>query len=335
VSDLRFHGDRVARAGLLDFAVNVWPGRRPAGLDRALFGALHNTDRYPDPGPARAALARRHGRPEQEVLPTNGATEVFWLLAAAFRPLHAVCVHPSFTEPEAALRAAGVRVTRVLRRPPGWELEPDKVPDDADLVVLGNPNNPSGTLDPADRVASLAAPGRVLVVDEAFIDFVLDERESLSRRGDIPGLVVVRSLTKLWGLAGIRLGYALAPSDLIERIEEHRQPWSVSSVACAALEWCATDHETPSRVARQAAEARAGLVDGLRALGLAPFASAANFVLLETESTVCEQLAARGIAVRPAASFPGLDDRFIRIAVRIPAENQRLLTALEEVLDDS
>jgi histidinol-phosphate aminotransferase len=332
MSALRFHGDRVAHPGLLDFAVNVWPARRPAGLQRALQAGLENGG-YPDPGPARAATARRHGRPAGEVLLANGACEIFWLLAAAFEPRHAVCVHPSFTEPEAALRAAGVPVTRVQRTPADWTLRPGDIPEEADLVVLGNPNNPTGTLDPAARLASIAAPGRVLVVDEAFIDFVPGESETLSQRRDLPGLVVVRSLTKLWGLAGIRAGYALAAEGLVEQLERHRQPWSVSSVACAALEWCASDRETPVRVAREVAEARGLLVDGLRALGLAPFPSAANFVLVETEPFVSTRLADRGIAVRPAASFPGLDDRFIRLAVRQPTDNERLLGALGEVLD--
>jgi histidinol-phosphate/aromatic aminotransferase/cobyric acid decarboxylase-like protein len=331
--DLRFHGDRVIRPGLLDFAVNVWPAPRPAGLDEALRAAVADAGGYPDQRPARAAIARRHRRPAEEVLLANGASEIFWLLAVAARARHAVCVHPSFTEPEAALRAVGVPVTRVLRRPPGWALRPADVPDDADLVVLGNPNNPTGTLDPAGEIASLAVRGRVLVVDEAFIDFVPDERESLSGRRDLPGLVVVRSLTKLWGLAGIRVGYALADADLVALLERHRQPWSVSSVACAALEWCAADRETPAGAVREVADARELLLDGLRRLDLAPYQSAANFLLLETEPFVPARLADRGIAVRPAASFPGLDERFVRIAVRRPPENDRLLGALAEVLD--
>jgi histidinol-phosphate/aromatic aminotransferase/cobyric acid decarboxylase-like protein len=328
---LRFHGDQVATAGQLDFAVNVWPAARPDGLRRALDAALRGT-KYPDERPARAALAHRFGRPEGEVLLLNGSCELFWLLATALGPRHAVCVHPSFTEPEAALRAAGVPVTRVLRRAPGWLLAPEEVPGDADLVVVGNPNNPTGALDPAGAVAALAAPGRTVVVDEAFMDFV-PERESLARRRDVAGLVVVRSLTKLWSLAGIRAGFALAPEALVDRVRALRQPWAVNALAYAALELCAGDTETAAEVARDVRDAREALIEGLRRLGLSPFPSVANFVLVELPPHAIGALGERGIAVRPAESFPGLNERFARIAVRPLPETGALLAALAEVLD--
>lgn len=201
---LRFHGDHLAEPGTLDFAVNVWPGDRPRQLRRALRQALL-AETYPDESAAVTAIARRFRRPRTEVLPTNGAGEAFWLLAHALRPRHAACVHPSFTEPEAALRQAGARVTQVLRHEDDWSLDPAAVPDDADLVVVGNPSSPTGNVDPPGRIAALARPGQLLVVDEAFMDFVRRRGSSLAERRDVPGLVVIRSLTKLWSLAGIRV----------------------------------------------------------------------------------------------------------------------------------
>jgi len=134
------------------------------------------------------------------------------------------------------LRAAGHPVTRVmLRADVGWRLDPDAVPEDADLVVLGNPTNPTSVLHPAAAVAALARPGRVLVVDEAFADTVPGEPESLAGRRDLPGLVVVRSLTKTWGLAGLRVGYALGPAPLIARLAVQQPHWPVSTPALAAL----------------------------------------------------------------------------------------------------
>ena len=229
---LRVHGDTLVSPGQLDFAVNIWPEQRP-----------RRGDGYPDERAARAAVARRHGRDPSEVLLTNGACEAFWLFAHALRPRRAACVHPSFTEPEAALRAAGCEVTRVFREPGSWRLGPEHIPRDVDVVVIGNPDNPTGHL---ERTSELVAPGRLLVVDESFIDFVPDERETLAHRSDV---VVVRSLTKLWSLAGVRAGYVLAPSELVAQLEEHRQPWSVNALACAALAHCAADAETPRRVA--------------------------------------------------------------------------------------
>jgi histidinol-phosphate aminotransferase len=335
VTDLRLHGDRFASPGLLDLAVNVQPGPRPAHLEAALGAALAERG-YPDPAAATAALARRHGRPPGEVLPLNGACEAFWLLAHAVRPRVAACVHPSFTEPEAALRAVGARVHRVLRPATDWRLPPaGAIPDDAQVVVLGHPNNPTGTLDAASAVASLARPGRLLVVDESFIDLVPGERESLAARRDLPGLVVVRSLTKLWTLPGIRAGYLLAPADVVAHLAAHRQAWSVNALALAALVTCAEDRETPARVAREVAAGRDDLRARLAPLpGLRAWPSAASFLLLRGPrgAELPARLRERGIAVRPAGTFPGLGPEHLRVAVRGPAEHARLAAALGALL---
>ncbi|MDX6516538.1 MAG: histidinol-phosphate aminotransferase [Gaiellaceae bacterium] len=331
----RLHGDTLTRPGMLDFAVNVWPGERPAVLEHALTAALARSDAYPEERAARQAMAARHGRNADEVLLTNGACEAFWLLAHALRPALAVCVQPSFSEPEQALRAAGCEVRHVLREPAGWTFASAAVPDAADIVVVGNPNNPTGSLDRHEPIAALARPGRLLVVDESFMDFVPAEDASLARRGDLPGLVVVRSLTKLWGLAGIRAGYLLAPVALVEQLMAQRQPWSVNSLACAALVTCAADRATPARVAAEVAAARAELSAALAALpGIHVWPSQTNFLLLRVAdgSRVVAALHERGIAVRPAGTFPGLDANHIRVAVRTPGDNAVLVDALEELL---
>ena len=331
---LRFHGDQLAAPGMLDFAVNVWPSGRPRRLRRALHRALL-AETYPDESAAVTAIARRFRRPRAEVLPTNGAGEAFWLLAHALRPRHAACVHPSFTEPEAALRQVGATVTRVFRHESDWSLDPAAVPDDADLVVLGNPNNPTGNVDPPEAIAALSRPGRLLLVDEAFMDFVRRRGSSLAERRDLPGLVVVRSLTKLWSLAGIRAGFLLGPPELVSRLAESRQPWSVNAVACAALEACANDRTTLKRVARDVAAARAGLTARLGTLpGVRVWPSEANYLLLEVPDgpSLVEALRVKGIVVRPASSFPGLGPNHLRVAVRLPEENARLAAVLEAVL---
>jgi histidinol-phosphate/aromatic aminotransferase/cobyric acid decarboxylase-like protein len=330
---LRLHGDAVAAPGMFDFAVNVWPGERPAALRAALRGALDDP-RYPDDRAARQAIAARHGRDAGEILPLNGACEGFWLLAHALRPRVAACVHPSFTEPEAALRASGAEIVCVARDPRDWSFAPATVPERADIVVLGNPNNPTGTLDATASILELLQPGRVVVVDESFMDFVPEPAPTLA--GDPrEGLVVVRSLTKLWTLAGIRAGYLLAPPPLVAALAAQRQPWSVNALALAALEVCAGDRATPRRVGAEVACARAELLGALQALpGVRAWPSAANFLLLEVPDgeAVVEALRAAGIAVRPAGSFPGLGEDHIRVAVRRPHENRRLVEALAEAL---
>jgi histidinol-phosphate/aromatic aminotransferase/cobyric acid decarboxylase-like protein len=333
--DLRLHGDQLVREGLLDFAVNVWPASLPPPLRAALRRALKAAQGYPDPRAARQAVARRHGRSPAEVVPLNGACEAFWLIAHALRPRHAACVHPAFTEPEVALRATGTLVTRVARPPGDWRLEPEAVPADVDLVVVGNPNNPTGRLDPPGTVAALARPGRVLVVDESFIELTERPDHSLAGRRDLPGLVVVRSLTKLWGLAGLRAGYLLAAPELASSLDGHRQPWSVNGLALAALETCASDHTTPAVIARAVTNAREDLTARLTDLPeVRTWSSTANFVLIQLPrgAETVRRLSALGIAVRPAHSFPGLSADHLRLAVRHPADHARLARTLRTAM---
>ena len=332
---LRVHGDRFALGGMLDFAVNVWPTQRSESLRASLILALESTA-YPDESAARLAIAHRHQRPVEEVLALGGACESFWLLAHALPTRHAVCVHPSFTEAEAALRQTGTPVTRVMRSDHDWALHPEQVPEDADLVVLANPNNPTGNLDPPAQIARLARPGRTLVVDESFIDFVPGDRWSLARRRELPGVVVLRSLTKLWGLAGLRAGYLLGPSELLERLGAHRQPWSVSAPALAAIETCAPDRGTSARVGAEVAGAREDLRRRLaRIPGVRTWPARANFVLAKVPregGALVRRLAREGIAVRPCDSFPGLGADHIRLAVRSPSEHAVLAAAIARAL---
>ncbi len=337
VTDLHHHGDAELAPGLVDLAVNVRADVPPPWLRAVLHASIDAAASYPDAVPARAAVAAAHGRPVEEVLLTAGAAEVFVLVARAVRPRLAAVVHPSFTEPEAALRAAGHAVTRVeLRADDGWRLDPAAVPEEADLVVLGNPTNPTSVLHPASDVVALARPGRVLVVDEAFADTVPGEPESLASRRDVPGVLVVRSLTKTWGLAGLRVGYALGPAPLLARLAAQQPPWPVSTPALAALVACSAP------AARAEAEAAAHDLDRWRAALLCSLPPAvvvegsprSSFVLLRVPdgARVREELRNRGWAVRRGDTFPGLSPDHLRVAVRRPEVSSAFAADLAAVL---
>ncbi|MBR8741885.1 cobyrinate a,c-diamide synthase [Nocardiopsis sp. MG754419] len=327
---LRHHGDVEARGGLLDFAVNVHPGERPAWLDRALRASLDEVGVYPDETPARAALARRHSRPPAEVLPTAGAAEAFTLIARARPWRRPVVVHPQFTEPHAALDEAGHTVTTVLcGEDDGFVLDPARVPEDADLVMVGNPTNPTGVLHPASVLRGLCRPGRLVVVDEAFMDALPGEPESCV--GDrIPGLVVLRSLTKHWSIPGVRAGYVVGEATVVRELARVRTPWSVSTSAIAAMIACSTGEAgvEAQRRARELDDRRADLEAGLRATGIAFVPSRAPFVLARVGEGVHARLRDQGIAVRRADTFPGLDATWVRVAVRPPEATRTLLAAL-------
>jgi len=328
---LRHHGD-VEVGGLLDLAVNVYDGPRPAWLDDALRASLADVGAYPSSDQARAAVAAHHERPVDEVLVTAGAAEAFTLLARLRAWRTPVVVHPQFTEPHAALEQAGHRVTEVLLPPP-FRLDPALVPEDADLVVVGNPTNPTGVLHPATTIECLLRPGRLVVVDEAFMDCVPGETESLTA-GRRDGLVVIRSLTKHWSIPGIRAGYLLGPADVVAGLRRGQVPWSVSTPAAAAVVACTSPEaaEESRRRAEEIADWRKTLEAGLDELAIPYLESAASFVLAQVGAGVHVRLREAGVAVRRADTFPGLDDSWVRIAVRPQATTDRLLGALGEVV---
>jgi histidinol-phosphate aminotransferase len=335
---LRFHGDSELAPGLVDLAVNVRSDPPPPWLAEPVAAALADLARYPDDSAARHALAARHGRAPAEVLPTAGAAQAFTLMGYALRPLRAAVIHPQFTEPEAALRSAGVPVHRVLLHPPAFALDPASVPDDADLVVLGNPTNPTSVLHDPGTVAALARPGRVLVVDEAFADTVPGEPASLANRRGVPGLVVIRSLTKTWGLAGLRIGYVLAAADLVDRLRHVAPLWPVSTPALAAATACASPMAvaTERDIALRLAADRAHLVRGLTALPDVVVAGppVSSFVLVQVRDgeRVRVALRGRGYAVRRGDTFPGLGADWLRLAVRDPSTTDTFLKTLSETL---
>ncbi|WP_336049458.1 Rv2231c family pyridoxal phosphate-dependent protein CobC [Streptomyces sp. CA2R101] len=340
--DLRHHGDaevRGADGGLTDLAVNVRTGTPPAWLKAEIAASLDSLAAYPDGRAARRAVAARHGLPVERVLLTSGAAEAFVLIARAVRARRPVVVHPQFTEPEAALRDAGHDVGRVLLDAhDGFRLDPAAVPEEADLVVVGNPTNPTSVLHPADTLASLARPGRTLVVDEAFMDAVPGEREALAGRTDLPGLVVLRSLTKTWGLAGLRIGYVLAAPDTVAALERAQPLWPVSSPALAAAEACCTPRALAEAeaAAGEIAVDRAHLLARLGEFGQIRVAgpAAGPFVLIRLPGAdaVRAALRTRGFAVRRGDTFPGLGPGWLRLAVRDRATTDRFAAALGEVL---
>ncbi|MET9175166.1 Rv2231c family pyridoxal phosphate-dependent protein CobC [Streptomyces misionensis] len=342
--DLRHHGDAEVRddgAALVDLAVNVRSDTPPQWLRARIAGSLSSLAAYPDGRAARAAVAARHGLPDGHVLLTAGAAEAFVLLARALGVRRPVVVHPQFTEPEAALRDAGHTVERVLLRPrDGFRLDPAAVPEDADLVVIGNPTNPTSVLHPAGVIGWLARPGRYLVVDEAFMDAVPGEREALAGRTDVPGLIVLRSLTKTWGLAGLRIGYVLAAPEIVTALERAQPLWPVSTPALIAAEACMTPQALAEagHAAHRVAADRAHLVAGLTALadrGVSVTGPAEGpFVLVRVPgaAAVRRRLRDLGYAVRRGDTFPGLGEDWIRLAVRDRPTTDAFLTALSAAL---
>ncbi|MEE6177830.1 Rv2231c family pyridoxal phosphate-dependent protein CobC [Mycobacterium sp. 050134] len=329
----RYHGDQAVAPGMLDFAVNVRHAQPPEWLTRRLAARLTDLAWYPsldDERRARDAAAARHGRAREEVLPLAGAAEGFALLGN-LRPARAAIIAPSFTEPAVALAAAGVPVHHVVLEPP-FGLSGAEIPDDADLVVVGNPTNPTSVLHSREDLLRLRRPGRILVVDEAFADSVPGEPGSLAGES-LPDLLVLRSLTKTWALAGLRVGYALGAPELLARLAAQRAHWPVGTLQLTAIAACCTAEAVADAAADavRLGELRAEMVAGLASVGADVVDGRAPFVLFRRPDAerIRNSLHRRGIAVRRCDTFVGLDGRYLRAAVR--REWPLLVRAISEV----
>lgn len=313
---------------VIDFSVNT----NPLGAHASVLATIGQArwDRYPgdDEIPLRQRLADANGVQPTQVVLGNGSSELLWLLAlAVLEPgQRAAVLAPTFGEYARAAMVAGADVIEVTRT--------EELPAETGLVFLCNPNNPTGSYLDACAVERLlaAAPGRLLVLDEAYASFapVRWPMELLLRRYE--NVVIVRSMTKDHALPGLRLGYLLAPSELAASLELVRPPWSVNAGALRAG-LCALEPAALAHVARArklVAESRELLTSGFRRLGFEVQPSHANFVLVEVGDGAAfrRALLGRGLVVRDCASF-GLPGH-VRVACLLPDQCQRLLNAVAE-----
>lgn len=329
----------------LDFSANVSPLGLPAGVAAAITNALPTADRYPDPlcRELRAALAGAEGVPADWILCGNGAADLIFRLALAVRPRRALLPAPTFAEYEAALQTVGCAVQRVFLREENefavTEEFIDAVTPETDIVFLCQPNNPTGQVTPPALVERLvrrcAECGAVLVVDECFLDFLPDRDAWTAKQllRDAPQLVILKAFTKLYAMAGVRLGYALCgDATLLEKMCGAGQPWAVSSLAQAAGLAALQETAYAGAVRALIAEQRPRMAAGLRALGLRVMDGQANYLLFRATPDFGEKLRRRGAVVRSCANYPGLDAAWYRTAVRTAQENTRLLQIMGEIL---
>jgi L-threonine-O-3-phosphate decarboxylase len=324
---------------VLDFSVNGNPYGPSPCVREALTQVPY--DRYPD----REALALRRVLSAHldvavdEILVGNGSTELVWLAALAFVRAGdtVLLVGPTFGEYTRAAVLMGARLHQyTAQSAEGFRVVPEALTQllqqcQPRLVFLCNPNNPTGTFVAPDRIAHWAAtfPRTLFIVDEAYLTFTARAPSVLPVRR--PNMLVLRSMTKAYALAGLRLGYAVGSPDMLDALRRARPPWSVNALAQAAGIAALQDTAHLTHCLARIAQAKHDFVNGLHALGLTPVPSTTHFFLARVGSgAACRQaLLQRGMLVRDCASF-GLPE-YIRVATRRPEENVRLLAALEEL----
>ena len=327
---------------LLDFSVN----KNPLGVSPRAMRAvgLVEPSEYPDSRclRLRAGLAAAHDVQPDEVLVGNGSVELIWLLGQVYLAPgdDVVIVGPTFGEYDAAARRAGARITQVdateetAFRPILQEIVETIRQAEPRVVYLCNPNNPTGQALELDDVRYLleVLGNGLLVVDEAYVELA-DGVESVVALGrSDPRLVVLRSLTKSHGLAGLRLGYLIGAAGVVEALGQAQPPWSVNAFAQAAGVAALGDDTHVTEGRRLARRARTMLVDGLERLGLTCVPSRASYWLVKVGDgrQVRDEMLRRGILVRDAGSF-GLP-AYIRVAARPIDECERLLAVLAGLL---
>ena len=329
----------------LDFSANVSPLGLPQGVADAIVAALPTADRYPDPlcRELRTALSRAEQLPEPWILCGNGAADLIYRLVWTLKPRRALLPAPTFAEYAAALESVGCEVKRkTLHEADDFavtEAFVQAVNQSIDLVFLCQPNNPTGQITPPELVQRLvrrcADCGAVLVVDECFLDF-LQQRDALTAKPLLqtaPNLVILKAFTKLYAMAGVRLGYALcANTALLDKMQAAGQPWGVSSLAQAAGAAALRETAYADAVRTLIADQRPRLAAGLRALGLQVIEGSANYLLFRAPETLGAALQQRGVCLRSCGNYPGLSAGWYRTAVRTAPENEQLLQTMREVL---
>lgn len=344
--------DRGCVVGELhDYSANINPLGLSPKVRAAVCDAIDTVVHYPDVGTTllKEAIAKRYGTAVEQAVVGNGAAELLYVLCHSLRPGRVLIPAPSFSEYERAARAAGATVEYCyLQAAKGFRISPQKLASQipaGGIVFLANPNNPTGQLMTHAEVrlvvAAAAERRAVCLVDESFLDF-LPEEEQYSCRDlldQYPNLVVLRSLTKFHALPGLRLGFCWAGEAIRHLLHAGKDQWNVNSLAQAAGVAALGDEEYRERTLTTVAAARQAFLDDMARLpGLAPLPSQANFLLVNvagtgyTSTDLRTALAARNVLIRDCANYPGLSPGYIRLAVRLPAENRLVADALAALI---
>ncbi len=338
---------RIPVERIMDFSASINPLGPPAAVLRTIRSALKQIAHYPDPDcwQLRQELTQQIGVDPDMILVGNGSTELIHLLPRALTIKAALIIGPTFEEYARALTNAGSSVQYVHARreerfrPPLNDVlrQFSAKQSKFDAVFLCNPNNPTGQVMSRLALRELAEVVERqqgwLIIDEAFIDYC-QEQSVVSLVSEHPRMMVLRSLTKFYAMPGLRIGYLVGASKVVDRLKDRQPPWSVNSLAQEVSRAVLHDqaYATQSRIFMKSERSR--FVRGLRSLsGLRVYSSAANFVLIELPASICagemtDRLASGRLLVRDCSTLPGLTTQMIRVAIRTVKENRRLIAAL-------
>ena len=330
--------DAAGKAGAwLDFSANINPLGLSEKILRALTENLRGVVNYPDSQAAelKRAISCRYGVAEKNLVVLNGAAEFFYLYFNATRPARVIIPVPSFSEYERAARAAHCDVKYFYTRAEeNFAVNVDKLLAEikypADCVIIGRPNNPTGNLIAVEEISRLAQVANV-VVDESFIDFI---NVDSARKVVTEKISVVQSLTKIFAIPGLRLGFAVVEENLAARLNLSKDVWNVNFLAQKAGVAALSDEDFLKRTRTWLEIERKFFIERLQNLrGVKIFPPTVNFVLFRHEQAdkILFELRREKILLRNCANFAGLDGSYLRSAIRSREENLRLFNVLEKI----
>ena len=331
---------------LVDFSANLNPLGMPQAVKDALCQEIDTYQSYPDPQcrKLRQAIGRYYGIPDSWIVCGNGAADVIWRLVLSRKPRRALLPAPTFSEYAEALECAGCELCYYdLPQKSGFVPDEgflDAVRPGIDICFFCNPNNPTGVAVESGWIRRLMercqAAGVLLVLDECFIDFLEEEWRytALPFLRDFPGTIILKAFTKMYAMAGIRLGYALcADEQRILQIGQTGQAWSVSTPAACCGIAALSQRDFVEKTKQFIAKERSFLQKGLRSFGLQVYEGKANYLFFKAPvPNLPQQLERLGILIRPCGNYRGLDDYYCRVAVKGREDNVRLLNGVRKIL---
>ena len=337
-------GDIYRNQGVVDYSANINFRGMPESVRQAAKDAIDASVCYPDPQceELKAAIAEKENVPAEWIFCGNGAADVIFSLVLALKPQKALLPIPSFYEYRQALESVGCQISEILlKEDEAFCLQKrfvNEIPMDTDMVCLCNPNNPTGQLIDREVLEQVAdycqKTDTCLLLDECFHDFLEEGsvHTLLPRVKENPKLFVLRAFTKMYGMAGLRLGYGIcSDTELIRRMEQVTQPWNVSVPAQAAGIAAAREQEFVAVSRQMITEQKKLLLAGLEAAGAKVYGSAANYIFFRAALGFDTRMYRAGFMVRNCGNYDGLTEGFYRIAVRGEADNRAFLQALQEL----
>lgn len=338
---------------MIDFSISTNPFGAPETALESIRGHLSLIKHYPDPNPEwlLRALAKCAGVKPNNVILGNGSTELIYLFNEVFLEdgYDAIIPIPSFSEYKAAIERFGGNINFLrCNSSKNFQLNVEelenKLTKKTRAIFLCNPNSPTGVLyDKADilRIIRFAAEKNVLVfLDEDYIDFVDDAKRysMVGYANNYNNLFVLRSLTKFFGLAGVRIGYGIGTPELVSAMNKVKMPWSINSLAMFATEAAINDVDFIKKSRLLVSQSRKEMLELFRPIPwLKVYPSETNFLLIEiiqgdlTSTQIKEVLAKKGFLIRDCKDFDGLNNRYFRVTVRRPEENKKLIEQIKSV----